>query len=74
MKGKFFTTPKQKMTIFNKQSILVDTQVSTFSNTASNILHNYIPHETKFATAVIRLRRLLRLKNSFPEKQAIFTC
>ena len=58
MKGQFFTTPKQMLTILNKQliyliermlslNIAVDTQVSIFSNTVLNILNNYIPHETK---------------------------
>ena len=47
MKGQFFTTPKQMLTILNKQWIFFIGRMSIFSNTVLNILNNYIPHETK---------------------------
>ena len=54
MKGQFFTTPKQMLTIFSKHILFdlenaflnadVDAQVSIFSKTVLNILNIYISH------------------------------
>ena len=84
MKGQFFITPKQMLTIFNKQLIfLIGRRLSLmlmlmpkcpFFVTVLNILNNYIPHETKICNDRDPPWMTTKSKELIFQKNKLYSC